>query len=125
MRFIDSNVSAYAFYNNPFKEKSREVINEGGVINTINLVEAFNIIEHETDREFGQRAIRGLFKANLHIVDVDINLIFDSLKKSSKYDKLKFIDLVHYITALSHGCKGIVSYDKDFEGLEIKRETPN
>ena len=45
MRFIDSNVLAYAFYENENREKSQEIIKNGGIINTVNLIEAYNIIQ--------------------------------------------------------------------------------
>ena len=123
MRFIDSNVLAYAFYDNRNKERCQEVIQEGGIINTINLVEAYNIIQSEFDTEYATKAIKSLLKSNLQIVNADINLIFEALKKTLRYRRLKFIDLVHYTTALLHGCEEIASYDSDFDSLEIKRIT--
>ena len=123
MRFIDSNVLAYAFYDNRNKERCQEIIQEGGIINTINLVEAYNIIQSEFDTEYATKAIKSLLKSNLQIVNADINLIFEALKKTLRYRRLKFIDLVHYTTALLHGCEEIASYDSDFDSLEIKRIT--
>jgi len=123
MIFIDSNVLAYAFYDNRNKERCQEIIQEGGIINTINLMEAYNIIQSEFDTEYATKAIKSLLKSNLQIVNADINLIFEALKKTLRYRRLKFIDLVHYTTALLHGCEEIASYDSDFDGLEIKRTT--
>ncbi len=123
MRFIDSNVLAYAFYDNRNRERCQEIIQEGGIINTINLMEAYNIIQSEFDTEYATKAIKSLLKSNLQIVNADINLIFEALKKTLRYGRLKFIDLVHYTTALLHGCEEIASYDSDFDGLEIKRVT--
>jgi len=121
MKFIDSNILAYAFYNNKYQDRCQKIIKEGGIINTINLVEAFNIIEHEISREIAIKSIRGLLKSNLKIIDADLNLIFESLKKGEK-SKLNFIDLIHYTSALLNNCETIISYDKDFNGLEIPRE---
>jgi len=124
MKFIDSNVLAFAFYDNENKERCRNLVLEGGLINTVCLIEAFNIIEAETKSpEFAVRAIRSLLKANLEIIDVDINLIFEALKKREKYNSLKFLDLVHYISARLNNCEEIASYDSDFDDLEIKRVT--
>ena len=123
MMFIDSNVLAYTFYDNKFKERCQEIVNEGGVINTVNLIEAYNIIQFETNAEYATKTIRSLLKSNLKIVDVDINLIFEALRRALKYKNLKFIDLIHYTTAILHNCSEIASYDKDFDGLEIKRVT--
>ena len=33
MKFLDSNVLAYAFYNNPYTEKCQRAINQGGFTN--------------------------------------------------------------------------------------------
>src|SRR3989344_861177 len=118
MKFIDSNILAYAFYNNKYQDRCQKIIKEGGIINTINLVEAFNIIEHEISREIAIKSIRGLLKSNLKIIDADLNLIFESLKKGEK-SKLNFIDLIHYTSALLNNCETIISYDLDFNGLEI------
>jgi len=125
MRFIDSNILAYAFYDNKNKEKCRDVIREGGIINTVNLIEAFNIIQFETnDREIAVDSIKSLLKSNLEIMDVNINIIFEALKRADKYKKLKFIDLIHYVNSLICGCNEIMSYDKDFDNLEIRRIEP-
>lgn len=122
MKFIDSNILAYAFYQNKFQEVCQRIINEGGVINTINLIEAFNIIEFETNRDAATKAVKGFLKSNLVIINADINLVFEALKKAHVYKNLKCIDLIHYATALLNNCESIVSYDADFDGLDIPRE---
>lgn len=125
MKFIDSNIIAYAFYENEFRDDCRKVIKEGGVIDTINLIEAFNIIELQTNKEIAIKATSSLLKSNIKIIDTDLNLVFESLKRSQKYKNLKFIDLVHYTAALLNNCESIVSLDKDFDKLEIPREKIN
>lgn len=122
MRFIDSNVLAYASYQNKNQERCQQLIKEGGIVNTVNLIEAYNTLFTVTDADHATQAIRTLLKSNLCIVPVDINLLFEALKRNKKY-KLLFNDLLHYITALLHNCSEIASYDTDFDGLEIKRIT--
>lgn len=124
MRFIDTNILVDAFHNNENQMKCQKIIYEGGTINTVNLIETFNVLENITNRDVAQEAIEVLFKSDLDIIDVDINLIFESMKRSNKYKKLKFIDLVHYITALMNECQEFMSYDKDFDNLEIQRTIP-
>jgi|SRR3989344_5227281 len=124
MKFIDSNILAYAFYENKLQDNCQEIIKEGGIINTINLIEAFNIIEYESNREIAKNAIKGFLKSNLNVVEVDMNIIFEALKRAEKYKKLKFIDLIHYVTALLNNCEVIISCDKDFDNLEIIKEEP-
>ena len=121
MRFIDSNILAYAFYDNENRERCQEIIKTGGVANTINLIEAYNVIQFETNIEYATESIKSLLKSNLKIINTDINLIFETLKRTSKHKRLKFLDLVHYTTARLYNCDEIASHDKDFDGLEIKR----
>lgn len=121
MRFIDSNIIAYAFYENENRARCQELIREGGIINTINLIEAYNIIQFATNRDHATNSIKSLLKSNIKIINTDINLIFESLKRNKKYEKLKFLDLIHYITALLNNCNEIASHDSDFDGLDIKR----
>ncbi|MBU2639513.1 MAG: PIN domain-containing protein [Nanoarchaeota archaeon] len=125
MRFIDSNILAYAFYENENRERCINIVKEGGIIDSLCLIEAFNIIENETrKRDIAVEAIKSLMKINLEIVNVDSNVVFEALKKAEKYKKLKFLDLIHYIIALNYECKEILSYDKDFNDLEIKKTEP-
>ena len=124
MKFLDSNVLAYAFYENEYQEKCRQAIWQGGLVNTLNLIEAFNIIEWQRNRDIAMRAIKSLLKSNLVIVNVDVNLLFEALKRSEKNHKLKCMDLLHYTSAQQYSCSAILSYDKDFNGLDIAREEP-
>ena len=124
MIFIDSNVLAYAFYNNDKKEKCQHTIQKGGIINTINLIEAYNIIQFEVSREHATKSIKSLLKSNLSIVDVNTNLVFEALKRSLKNTDLKFVDMIHYSCAIVNNCSIIISYDKDFDDLDITREEP-
>jgi len=121
MRFLDSNVLAYAFYSNEHMQRCQQIIREGGLINAVNLVETYNILQFETTIERATAAIKELLKSNLKVVDLDINLVFETLKRTTKYQQLKFIDLIHYITSLLYNCSEIISFDKDFDNLEIPR----
>lgn len=123
MRFIDSNILAYAFYDNKNRGRCQELISESGIVNTLNLIEAYNIIEYETSTEHATKAVKSLLKSNLDIISVDINLVFEALKKAPTHRRLKFIDLIHYVTALVSNCSEIASYDKDFDELDINRVT--
>ncbi len=123
MNFIDSNIIAYAFYENEHQEHCQNALREGGITNTIVLVEAFNIIEHQTSKEHAKEAIRSLLKAGIRIINTDVNLVFETLKRSEK--TLRFIDLLHYTTALLNECEVILSYDKDFNKLIIPRKEPS
>lgn len=123
MKFLDSNIIAYAFYDNENTEKCQKIIKEGGITNTFNLVEAFFIIEKQTNREKAEKCIKSLLKSNIEIIDMNINLVYEALKRINKY-KLSIFDMIHYTCALMNNCSSIVSYDSDFNGLEILREEP-
>ena len=122
MKFLDSNVLAYAFYSNKYTDKCQNAIRDGGLIDTFNLIEAFFIIEKETgNREIAQKSVKSLLKLNLQIVEVDINLIFEASRKVN-HIKLSIFDVIHYCCALMNNCDAIVSYDTDFDNLDIPRE---
>lgn len=123
IEFIDSSVVTLAFTNNEQKEACRNEIRKGGVTNSLVLVESFVNIERITkSRNLAKDAVKSLLAA-LVIVPVDNNVIFEALKRAEKCN-LKFFDLVHYTTALLRGCSSIISYDRDFDNLEIKRKIP-
>src|SRR3989338_4092923 len=124
MIFIDSNVLAYAFYENDKKDKCQKTIQKGGIINTVNLIEAYNVIQFEVGREYATRSIKSLLKSNLSIKDADTNSVFEALKRTLRNADLKFIDLIHYSCAIVNNCDAIVSYDKDFDNLDIPRKDP-
>ena len=124
MIFVDSNVLAYAFYDDDKKERCQQIIRGGGIINTVNLIEAYNILQFEVNREHATKSIKSLLKSNLLIVNVDINSVFEALKRTQKNINLKFVDLIHYSCAITNSCSAIISYDKDFDDLDIPREEP-
>ena len=124
MRFIDSNILAYAFYQNTRQEACQNAIKQGGITDTFTLAEAFNIIQSETDQNNAVRAIRGLLKSNLTILNTDVNAIYETTKRAEKHKNLKFIDLLHYTLAALNTCTSILSYDKDFDRLDLPREEP-
>lgn len=124
VKFLDTNVLAYAFYSNENTDRCQAAITEGGFTDTFNLIEAFHIIEKETgSREQAQSAIKGLLKSNVEIVGVDVNTVFEALKKAGR-SRLSIFDTVHYACALINNCNSILSYDKDFDKLDIPREEP-
>ncbi|MBI2138243.1 PIN domain-containing protein [Candidatus Woesearchaeota archaeon] len=123
MRFLDSNILAYAFYRNENTLRCQQLINEGGVTDAFAIVEAFNIIAHEVSQEKAILSIRGILKSNISVADVTANLIFEALKKAPHYKRLSFLDLIHFVAAAGSSCDEIASFDADFDGLEIPRIT--
>ncbi len=124
VKFLDANVLAYAFYSNDNTAKCQDAIREGGITDTFGLIEAFRVIEKETgSRERAQSAIKGILKSGVEIVDVDVNAVFEALKRAGQ-SRLSIFDSVHYACAAISHCSSILSYDKDFDHLDIPREEP-
>lgn len=122
MKFIDANIIAYASYNNERQNHCQNILREeNNVSDTLALAEAFNIIELQIGREAAILAIKSILRSTIEISNIDVNTIFEALKKAEQYKQLKFIDLLHYTVASLKKCESIVSYDKDFDNLEIQR----
>ena len=123
--FIDSNVIIYAFTNSAQKLKCRNLLTQENLIsNTLVLLESYAKIATINSETYAREAIRGILSlGNIQVMDFTNNLFFDSIKRGQKY-KLKISDLIHYTTALLYNCNKIISYDKHFDNLEIKRVEP-
>lgn len=122
--FIDSNVIIKAFVDNKDNEECRKVLYEDFITNALCLVEAQHAISTiKNDKVYASDCIRSLFKSDGIIVQLDKNLLFESFKRIEEYN-LNIFDLINYTTALINNCSEIVSYDKDFDNLEIKRVEP-
>ena len=123
-RFIDSNVIIKAFVDDKDSEKCRKILNEDFVTNALCLVESqHGIFLISKNKVHAADCIKSLFKHNADILQLDKNLLFQSLRRIEKYN-LKIFDLINYVTALINNCDEFVSYDRDFDDLEIKRAEP-
>lgn len=124
MPFVDSTVLIKAFTENSDKYECREIINEKFVTNSLCLVEANHFISLiSKSKAHAARSIKSLFRNDILVVDLDKNLIFEGIKRMEKYN-LDAFDSIHYAAALLNNCSEIISYDRDFDGLEIKRAEP-
>ena len=70
MKFLDSNILTYAFYDNEFREQCQEAIKEGGTTNTFCLAETFQILEKIIDRETAIKSIKSIKLKNTGILHV-------------------------------------------------------
>lgn len=124
-KFIDSNVIIFAFTNNDQKKKCRKILEEENLtINTLVLLESYGKISTINSQSYAMDVVRGILgSSKIRVIDFTNNLFFESVKRQHKYN-LKISDLVHYVTALINNCSEIISYDKHFDGLEIKRKEP-
>lgn len=124
IKFIDANVIVKAFTDNKDKEECRKALYEEFVTNSLCLVEAQHAISIiKNNKVYASNCIKALFKSSGVIVELDKNLIFESFKRIDKYN-LNIFDLINYTTALLSNCSEFVSYDKNFDNLEIKRAEP-
>ena len=122
--FIDSNVIIKAFVEDKDSKKCRKILYEDFITNTLCLVEAqHGISTIKNDKAYAADCIKSLFKSNGIVVQLDKNLLFESFKRIEKYE-LGISGLINYVTALINNCATFVSYDKDFDNLEIKRVEP-
>ena len=124
MQFVDANVIVKAFTDNDDKEACRKVLKEDFITNTLCLAEAYHAISNiKGNKDYADNSIKSLFKSNGIIAELDKNLLFESFKIIGKYN-LNIFDAVNYVTALINNCSRIISYDKDFDDLDIKRTEP-
>ena len=65
--------------------------------------------------------IRSILRSSMEIVNIDVNALFEALRKAEQYKQLKFLDLIHFTVASLKSCDQMISYDKDFDNLEIAR----
>jgi predicted nucleic acid-binding protein len=123
--FIDSNIIIYAFVRSQWRKQCRDVLyKEGLVSNTLVLLESYAKLGTITNQMHATKVIRHLLGlGNLEIANMDNNLFFEAVKRNRE-SMPKISDLIHYTTALLSGCTEIISYDKHFDGLEIKRAEP-
>ena len=122
--FVDANVIIKAFTDNEDKDKCRKILSEDFVTNTLCLIEAQHSISKIKDNKvYASSCIKSLFKSHGVIADLNKELLFESFKRIDKYN-LNVFDLINYVTALLRNCSKFLSYDKDFDNLEIKRVEP-
>lgn len=122
--FIDSNIFVNIFLDSPQKDKCRQFLSEDFITDSLCIIETGNVIlKISKDRTFTANCLRSLYRSQGIIKPIDTNLAFEAMKKLEK-SNLSFYDLTHYICALMNTCDAIVSYDKAFDGLEIKRLEP-
>jgi predicted nucleic acid-binding protein len=124
LKFIDTNVIVRAFTQNEDSEKCKTLLNSQFVTNTLCLVEAQHMIATiKGNKKIAADAIKSLFRGDAIIAGFDKNLLFQSYRRIGQYD-LNIFDLIAYLTAIINHCSEFVSYDKDFDNLEIKRTEP-
>ncbi|MAG16039.1 hypothetical protein CMO88_03180 [Candidatus Woesearchaeota archaeon] len=122
--FVDANVIIKAFIDNEDKDKCRSLLYDEFTTDTLCLVEAHEAISRiNKNQEHASNCIKSLFKLNSSIVQLDQNLLYMSFKAPIK-KSLNTFDLIHYVAAIINNCSEFVSYDKDFNNLEIKRIEP-
>ena len=122
--FIDANVIVKAFTENEEAKACRDALQNDFVTTMLCLVEAQHIISRITkDKVYASNSVKSLLRGSGAILDLDRNLLFETLKRIEKYN-LSIFDLVSYVASLLNNCSEFISYDKDFDGLEIKRVEP-
>ena len=130
--FIDADVLIHAFDDKDQKKsrKARQLLTEvsqekvTAFTDVIVLIKTFHVTERIRGRETAKAVTKEILSLpGLQVFGVDMNTFFEATKRSEKY-RLAINDLIHYVTALYHEAEAIYSYDKDFDGLEIRSMEP-
>jgi predicted nucleic acid-binding protein len=122
--FIDANVIVNAFTENKERKQCRAVISGAFVTDCLCLVEAYNFIAKiSKSMEHASESVKSLFSGPGTIVQLDKNLLYLGLK-AARDSRFNIFDSIHYAAALLNNCSEIVSYDRDFDNLPIKRTEP-
>jgi len=130
--FMDTDVFVNAFVDlDESRKRDSRLLLEQAISGSVELVtdflvltETFYVIEKYKNTNIAIKVLKELLSlGNLEIVPINHITYFESLKRVEKY-KLKFNDMVHYTVAMLNDVSGIYSYDKHFDGLEIKRVEP-
>ena len=122
--FLDANILAKAFYENPHRQACRTILSEEFITDSLCVVETGHVLMKVLgNKETSVICVKSLYKCHGVIIPLDHNVIFETLRRLEKY-QLTFYDMVHYVCALLNNCEKFISYDKAFDGLEIKRVEP-
>ncbi len=130
--FIDADVLITAIVGKGEKAKrSRSLLRkiekgeQSFLTDALVLSEVWYGIERQKGRDFAAKVIKDFLSfGELEVIPVDRNVLFEALRRAEKKRKLVGNDLIHLTIALLEGASGIYSYDKDFDGLEVKRIEP-
>src|SRR3989338_551447 len=121
--FVDANVIIKAFTDNPEKGKCGKVLLHPFITNTLCLAEAAVSLSNILGKKDASQCIKSVLRSDAKIIAIDEIIFFEALKRIDKYP-LSMFDLIHYTTAMLHQCSVFVSYDKDFDRLELPRREP-
>ena len=121
--FIDANVIVSAFTDSENRKLCQSAIAKTFVTDSLCMVEAYNFIAKiSKSKEHASESIKSLYGRGI-IVQLDKNLLFSGLKMAGS-SRLNIFDSIHYAAALLNECSEFISYDKDFDNLQIKRTRP-
>ena len=124
IKFLDANVIINAFTVNKDANACMKLIRQPFFTDALCLAEAHQSISRiSKSKDFATGCIKALYILEGKILSLDSNLLFECLKRAERYN-LSMFDLIHYVAALLNGCNEFVSYDHDFNNLEIPRTEP-
>ncbi len=124
MRFIDANIIVKAFTDNKDKEACRDALNSEFITDSLCIAEAHSAIAAiKQNSEYATLCMKSMFRKHATIVPIGKDVLFEAFRRIEKYN-LNIFDMIHYTIALQGGCTEFVSYDRDFNSLEIIRTEP-
>ena len=116
--YVDVNVLYYFLTaNEEFGERARDLLERysGDMITSALTVWQLYILFRRQKTKFSIIGI--LSDLGIEIVP----LTFDILREAERCKKLDFDDAIHYATMKAHGIRTILSNDKDFDKVDVKR----
>lgn len=128
---IDTSVIMYAGgAAHPHREACRGVLQQvaAGTLDAVVSAEVVQEILHRFsrgDRDVGARMARSVLDLFGTLVPVDRALMADIVARFSRDGGLSARDALHAATCAVHGLEGIVSVDRDFDGVpDVRRVSP-
>jgi len=116
--YVDVNVIYYFLTaNKEFGERSRELVERysGNMITSALTVWQLYILFRRDKRKLSLTQI---------LSDIGVKVVpltEDILKSAENCKKLDFDDAIHYATMKAHGVETILSNDRDFDRVDVKR----
>ncbi len=128
--YIDSNIFIYVALRHPeFGEPCKSLLQKvqqgklAAATSVITLCEVHNEVRKHIGKDAAEIVVQSILSMPLTIFNLDLHSIYGALHQVREHN-LKINDAVHFAVALSVKAEAVYSYDRDFEGLEIKRVKP-
>jgi len=125
--YIDSNIFIYVALRHPeFGKPCTSLLHKvqqgkfAAATSVMTLCEVHNVVHRHIGKDAAEIVVQSILSLPLRILNLDLHSIHGALHQAREH-KLRINDAIHFAAALSVNADAVYSYDRDFEGLEIKR----